>query len=205
MTALIYHSRNYLADLFLKTEAEWSFWVDDDILFSFGNPKIIREFCSLDDSYPEGLLALDTLPKLLSHNQKLVGGMYFGRNPKGKAQFQEGQLPDMHKQVINPNFLGLLETGWVATGLMLVHRDVFMQIREKFPELSPGEKTASDGYKYYVDYWDYFLPLNGRGEDVSFCHRAKACGISSYVDTAVRAFHVGAACYNWHNVKKDFK
>jgi hypothetical protein len=202
--AMIYHSRNYLADLFLKTEAEWSFWVDDDIIFPIGHSSIIREFTNIPASYPQRLLDIDTLPHLLRQNKPLIGGLYFGRNINGKAQFAEGKAPGMHRNLLNPEFTGVLPTYWVATGLMLIHRSVFTAIQEACPEIAPGEKIApEDGYPYITDYWDYFGPMAGRGEDVSFCSRAKKAGIQTHVDTSIRAFHVGYCCYNWHNVNKD--
>jgi hypothetical protein len=202
--AMVYHSRNYIADRFLETGAEWSFWLDDDIIFPFGNSAVLRSLASVGDKYPDNLLGVDTLPQLLSHGKELVGGLYFGRNDKGKGYFGNAQDPGMHRNLLDPSFTQLLPTYWVATGLLLIHRDVFLKIREACPEIAPGERIAAeDGYPYYIDYWDYFGPLSGRGEDVSFCSRAKKAGIQAYVDTGVRAFHVGYACYNWHNVAKD--
>jgi hypothetical protein len=180
--------------------------IDDDLVFPIGRPDIIRRFCHLKaEEYPDHLLNFDMLQRLLSHGHKVVGGLYFGRNQNGKGMFNEAsRSPEVHKQVLNPNFVQVLPTEWVATGMLLVNRDVFLAIRQKFPELAPGLKQAEDGFSYHTDYWDYFAPLTGRGEDVMFCRRAKACGFQPYVDCGCRGFHVGYNAWNFHNVNKNF-
>jgi hypothetical protein len=200
--AMIVHSRGKVADKFLKSSAEWSFWVDDDIVFPIGMPSVTRELCHLPESYPDSLLNFHALERLLSHDKPLVGGVYFGRQSKGRAYFSEASAdPSVNKLLKNPQYTPLLETKWVATGCMLVNRSVFEAIQKKFPELSPGEKQAADSYRWVTDYWDYFDAMEGRGEDVSFCARARECGIQPYVDTSVRAFHVGRQPWNWHNIQ----
>jgi hypothetical protein len=203
--AFIVNARNTLADRFLETDAEWSLSIDDDIVPVFGKASLIKKFCHLNDKdYPEELMNQEVLSRLLSHNQKLVGGAYVGRNRNGKIMCAEGQLPQFHRQYFKPDSSQLVATDWVATGMMLVHRDVFLAIREKFPELAPGNREADDGYRYRVNHWGYYNADHGRGEDVMFCLRAKACGFQSYIDLGCRGFHVGYNAWGTHNTTKEF-
>jgi hypothetical protein len=48
--------------------------------------------------------------------------------------------------------------------------------------------------------WQYFAPQPGKGEDVSFCERAKASGHQPYADPAVACLHVGTQPFGLHNV-----
>ena len=199
---MIYHSRNKIADEFIKTGAEWSFWCDDDMVFPLGAGRagILREFCSLPDNFPAPYLEVNTIETLLSRKKSLVGAFYTSRNPKGIPQNREGVVSQVRAATKVPGQMqGCHKTGWVGSGLMLVHRNVFLDIRKRFPELAPGPKFTQDNFSYTTDYWDYFGPLPGRGEDVAFCTRAAEAGHSPHVDYDVRPFHVGYACYNFHN------
>jgi hypothetical protein len=95
----------------------------------------------------------------LSHGKHIVGGLYFGRHPAGRAMYYEAlrDTPEgaaenarAHKAPFNE----LKPVRWVATGGILIHRQVFLDIQENFPHLAPtfpgGEPfhfftNASDG------------------------------------------------------------
>lgn len=129
--AFIAHSRNKLAEQFLRTDAEWAFTVDDDVILPCGNAKWFNEVTGFN--LPEELAGRTALDRLLSHGKTLVGGLYFGRWRNGKPMYAEGQqdsewvrkVPDVCKP-----------TRWVATGAMLIHRSVFEDIERKFPQLA---------------------------------------------------------------------
>ena len=82
----------------------------------------------------------------------------------------------------------LVPVDWVAGGCVLVHRQVFVDIRKKFGD---SLKINAPDYDY-----DYFRELDAeRGEDVSFCIRAKESGHQPHVDLGIPVYHVGYKIY----------
>jgi hypothetical protein len=188
--AMIYHARNKLADRFVKSGREWLLFIDDDVIVPIGRPPWTRYMGRLPVDFPTKVLEQHVVHRLLSHNKTLVGGTYFGRQPGGMPMCSE-----MHNPVVVGEARsmkdGLRSMDWVATGCMLIHRSVFLDIQKKFPELGPEE----DGR----DEWDYFRPSISGGEDKDFCARARAAGHEVFLDTGLQCLHVGFACYGAHN------
>lgn len=190
--SMIYNLRNRLADQFLETGAEWAFWLDDDVIVPFGSADLMRQFTGITpQEIPDAVLSVNGLERMISHGKKIVGGVYWGRRKLAPPMFHAGMTDRMAYNAAKSMSGGLVATDWVATGALLVHRDVFLDIRKKYPELAPQGKDQS---------WNYFLPTIGKGEDVMFCERAKACGHQPYADTGVVCLHVGSQPFGPHNV-----
>jgi hypothetical protein len=181
--AMIYHSRNTLAQKFLDTDAKYMLMIDDDIIPCIGRPQWMRATVQAARNIGDAPLQRHVLHRLVGSGQKLIGGAYFGR--------QEGaglmcSAPDLAPRVrIYEDNVAPVE--WVATGCMLVHRSVLEDIMLKFPELKP-EKPGQP--------FDFFHPIKSTmGEDVSFCHRAKQAGHQCHIDLGLPVFHVGYKTY----------
>lgn len=207
--AIIENARNNIADQFLTTESEYSLWVDDDMIFSFGHANIIREQCHVPASYPEELLAIESVDRLYRSRKTVIGGVYFQRNENGVPTLQP-QAEHVYEMCRNPETRQIVEVDWIATGFMMVHRSVFEDIRKKFPELAPGikEHTIADPntgevrvMRHEYKHWGYFNKMDGCGEDLSFCYRARRAGHKVYADLAVRPLHVGYNCWGFHNTR----
>jgi broad specificity phosphatase PhoE len=193
--SMIYHSRNVLADTFTEKfpHAEYCLWIDDDMIPPIGNAQFIREQTGVTpQEMPDRLLNVNFLERLISHKKTLVGGCYFGRRKVSPAMFKEGIDDVQAYKAAKEGWDEIRPTEWVATGLMLAHKSVFKDIRATFPNLAPTPKRA---------FWDYFRPDDGGGEDVMFCHRAKAAGHQPYVDTGCQALHIGAVAYSGYNTE----
>ena len=133
--AMIAHSRNKLADRFLKSNIEWCLTLDDDMVFPFGNAQLFNQFCG--SNLPERFAGLNTVDRLLSHGKTLVGGLYFGRWAGGKAVYAEGFHSKEEESYARRAPHDLIKpTRWVGTGCMLIHRSVFLDIEAKFPHLA---------------------------------------------------------------------
>jgi hypothetical protein len=186
--SLLLRARHDLAKRFLNSNAQWSLWLDSDVFMPFGNPAIYFSVVQ-SRKLPQKFGAYNTIERLLSHKQPLVGGVYAARYKGGSLVIQ----PDLEPR--NPNDTriaaairegreggGLVPVNWLAAGLMLVHRKVFETIMAKEPV--NGE------------YYPFFLPENARdGEDVAFCKRAIRCGFRPMLDTEIRAAHIGLAVW----------
>lgn len=181
--AMIYHSRNTLAQKFLETDAKYMLMIDDDIIPCIGRPQWMRATVQAARNIGDVPLQRHVLHRLVGSGQKLIGGAYFGR--------QEGaglmcSAPDLAPRVRSYED-NIAPVEWVATGCMLVHRSVLEDIMAKFPELKP-EKPGQP--------FDFFHPIKSTmGEDVSFCHRAKQAGHQCHIDLGLPVFHVGYKTY----------
>jgi hypothetical protein len=181
--AMVYHSRNKIADAFLQTDAKWLLMMDDDIIPSIGRPMWMKYWVEAARKLPDKALSKHVLQRLLGTGKTLVGCAYFGRQEGGKLMCSDQRLERAaraYEERVEP-------VDWIGTGCLLVHRSVFDAIRETNPELAPIQPGEP---------WDYFQPFgNGRGEDVSFCYRAKKAGHQPHIDLSIPTFHVGYKSY----------
>lgn len=122
---------------------------------------------------PDGLL------RLLAHNEPLVGGLYFGRNPPhlpvAYRFVEDGQWIPVTKYVA-----GLQEVDAIGFGFMLVTREVLEKMERPWFEFS-----------------------DKMGEDMYFCEQAKKLGYKVLLDGDVICRHltvteVGQEHYRWH-------
>lgn len=196
--AMIARSRNHLAKRFLETGAEWSFWMDDDVIPPCGSPGLWRFLVggfnpstrSADMNHwsakvPDNFLEKTAMERLKSWGKKIMGGLYFDRWGMGTVTAGYSVAPPF-----NPPYNGIHPVDFCGTGCLLVHRDVYVGILEKFPEClkedAPGNESG------------FFTPLQtpqGRmmGEDEAFGWRAAQAGFQSFIDFGCICGHVGIA------------
>lgn len=139
--AFIAHSRNKLADHFLKSKLEWMLTVDDDMILPMGNAALFRSFTMT--KMADKFAGLNTLDRLLSHGKTLVGALYFGRWKHGKPVYAEGADDKTEEAWVRSGPHDVVKpTRWVGTGCLLIHRSVFLDIEAKFPALARNDKGA---------------------------------------------------------------
>lgn len=159
--AFIIHSRNVLAQDFLKTGLPWQLTLDDDMVFPWGNAAIYRTFTGFDIA--DKFAGLNTIDRLLSHGKTLVGGLYFGRWEGGKPVYAEAQDKQTSAEETKFALRGphdlLKPTRWVGTGCMLIHRSVYLDIERRFPHLSRHPDTGNDGNWFTPDGGDLRGPF----------------------------------------------
>lgn len=144
--AFVAHSRNSIADQFLASSSEWMLTIDDDMVVPFGNAKWFQAFTEF--KMPEKFLAWNALDRLMSHGKTLVGALYFGRHPGGKAVYNEAGANPAENEYASKGPYDLVKpTRWVGTGCMLIHRTVFEDIEKRFPRLArKGNKTGGNWF-----------------------------------------------------------
>lgn len=137
--SFVAHSRNSIADAFLNTDCEYLFSLDDDMIVPFGagGADWYRAYTTWD-WYPDPFAGFNTLDRLISHRKSVVGGLYFGRYRYGPPVFAEGGNVDMAKLARKSPINEIRKTNWVGTGAILIHRQVFLDIEKKFPQLGRG-------------------------------------------------------------------
>lgn len=181
--AMVYHSRNKLAEKFLQTDAKYLLMMDDDIIPCIGRPAWMRATVHSAQNVADLPLQRHIIHRLLNSNKTLIGGAYFGRQEGARLMCSDQGLVsaarDYH-DIIAP-------VDWIGTGCLLIHRSVFEDIQKTFPELKTNNPENP---------FDYFLPMQGHvGEDISFCHRAKKAGHQPHIDLGTPVFHVGYKTY----------
>jgi len=222
--AFIAHARNSIAKDFVESGVEWSFWIDDDVILPCGNAGWFQRKTGWD-RMPDTFAGVHTINRLLSHGKSIVGGLYFGRSPKGKPMYAEGANDPMEASLARTAPANICKpTRWVATGCLLVHRQVFLDMSKKYPHLDNNWFTSSEhDLRHDVD--DILKNLGnatgdqivrrlqeakaktdansklGYGEDVQFCIRAASCGHQPHIDLGVVCAHVGGEAFGPYNTK----
>ena len=113
----------------------------------------------------------DTMRKLLADDKDIVSGMYFRRShPYSLVAFDELDIENKKfKDAEIPTELKAV--GGVGFGCVLMKTEVLFNVAAKFG--------------------CWFDPINGFGEDLSFCWRARECGYEVFLDPKVSCGHVG--------------
>ena len=133
--AFIAHTRNTLAENFLRSSMEWSLTVDDDMVLPCGNAKWFNSLTGMN--LPEKFAGMHTVNRLLSHGKTVVGALYFGRWKHGKPVYAEGASLASEETYARRGPHDVCKpTKWVGTGCMLIHRSVFLDIEDRFPHLA---------------------------------------------------------------------
>lgn len=133
--AFIAHSRNSIADAFLKSDLDYLLSIDDDMVLPIGNSGWFKAYSGWN-WMPEQFAGLNTLDRLMSHKKSVVGALYFGRYQHGPPVFSEGGNSEMAKVARQAPTDKILKTNWVGTGAILIHRQVFLDIEKRFPRLA---------------------------------------------------------------------
>lgn len=230
--AFISHTRNRLAKAFLETNAEWSLWVDDDMILPMGKPEWFLQVTSAP--MRAEWAGQHTINRLLSHGKPLVGALYTGRQRAGRLMFCEG----MHDLTMAESIRRkgpsneCRPTRWVATGCLLVHRAVFEGLDKKYPHLkqnffSPSEHDLFEALeKLSSVLMEATVPAErkildaiallekgrtlsntnsrvGTGEDVIFCVRAGQAGFQPHIDMGLVCGHIGTEIFGPWNTRTE--
>lgn len=173
-------ARNVIANLWMEEDDnDWLLWIDADIEFQ---PQDIA--------------------RLFIHAQrghKFVCGLYAMKTlvPTFVANVLPGAKPDPES--------GLVEVWHAGTGFMMLHRDVFLKLREH-PKVQPykcANNTPWAGKKF----WSYFTsgvhgqkdPQSGlqdwQSEDWMLCELWRELGGKVFADTEIKLRHLGRLLY----------
>lgn len=144
--AFVIHTRNKLVDDFLKSNCEWSLWVDGDMLIPFGNADWFRAYSGFD--LPDPFAGFHTIDRLLSHGKTIVSATYYGRWKGGRPIFAEAMNDREFTDKIRKPSDRILPTKWVGFGCVLVHRSVFLDIEKKYPHLARPD--GKDGGNWFT-------------------------------------------------------
>ena len=179
--ALLSHMRNYYASRVLNDESYTHLlFVDSDMGFA---PSLVEHMIALDKPvvsciYPKRKLDLARLSEIMKQVDNLqvarmVAQDYVGA---GSALDFNGEID---KLVIEGPAVRVRHAG---TGVMLIQRRVFEELRKAYPDLWVDRPGAYVGLGHKGGVLQCFESLVNQdgfyvGEDVSFCHRwREGCG-----------------------------
>lgn len=118
----------------------------------------------------------DTMLRLLAHKAPIVSGAYFRRSPPYHLVAFDDCDPKTGKHSDLPLPTDTVKCGGVGFGCVLVSTDVLFEVASKFT--------------------NWFEPINGFGEDLSFCWRARECGFDILLDPSISCGHMGHILVN---------
>lgn len=170
--SVVSRARNMIAHEFLKSDCDHLLFIDSDMNFE-----------------PDSVL------RLLAWNQTkpIVGGAYESRK-EGKIYILS---LDGDKEHVQMDAMGNVKARRIATGFMMIQRQVFEKLAEMHPEWEHKDNT-SDAMLH--SFFDFKVTREGYiGEDFLFCDRAQEAGFSVWIDPTIKLGHMGI-----HEFKSDF-
>lgn len=206
------HSRNLIADDFLKSDAEWLFWIDSDTQVPVG-----------------------AVERMLAQGKTLVSGLYYGKNdphpPIAYFKYNGAYRPiDKEMKWEKGEIIHVDSAGM---GCALTHRSVFEDIKrdnEVFQVEGGGivvvnkndvigayeDKHEHDGKAYRGQLrlrlskptlqnlrFPFFMIDHLRTEDIHFFELAARSGHKLYLDTSVECGHLRHVAFTgeeWRNI-----
>lgn len=163
---LLSNARNQVVQAFLETSCDWLWFLDDDMVFE---PQALEQIVALADV----------------EERPFIGSLYFGG---GRSAIIRPHIFTVFRDE-NGNYATEVRLDFptdqpfqcdaVGAGSILVHRRVFEAVHEKW---SPH--TAQP---WFAETEHGMRPF---GEDVTFCLRARGCGIPIWVDPRIEFGHV---------------
>ena len=216
--SLITRGRNNLVHNFLKTDNEYLFFVDADIVFNPFDFLYMLQLAKLDKekqiicgAYPIKTINWDFIRKAEERG--------FVKNKEDYSQYQSSYVVNLTevsstKTVpFNPDEpLKVYQSG---TGFMLIAKNVFLKFKEKYPE----QKYVDKGLNDFGDWEDgeekvafFDCKINKKtkqymSEDWMFCDYTNKIGISTWVLPWVSLNHFGTYEYkgNFKNYSEQYK
>lgn len=203
--SLITRARNYIADEFLRSDADYLIFIDSDIEFNKIDVLQLSEYASkhpemevICGPYPKKCISWEKVKKAVSMGYAtpetnllsvFVGDFAF--NPVNEMSFEELNTSIKNKKPIEVN-----ESG---TGFMLIKRSVFEKFNQAYPErkYKPDHLRDQffDGSREIGAYFDCVIdPVSKRylSEDYMFCHFTKKIGIKTWILPWFNLNHIGS-------------
>jgi hypothetical protein len=169
-------------------------YLTGDSLVTRARNKVVKKFLDTDGEY---LLFIDSdiiftqndIIKLRNNNKNLCGGVYLKKKLPYSAVCnrilgQEGSLNIMAE---------------IGTGFMMIHRDVFVAISQKYPEHFYKNEGDEEQGLYYDHFRVGVVENRYLSEDYYFCWLARQCGYDVYLDPDILVKHEGKATYPFND------
>lgn len=151
--AFIVHTREALAHRFIESGKPHSLWIDDDMIVPMGNAEWFRTKTGMH-FLSDAFAGMHTANRLRSHGKSIVGGLYFGRKPHGRAMYYEALVDspagaEENRRAHEAPLSGIKPVKWTGTGCIWIDREVFLDVRANNPHLEP--MFPGEPFHYFVN------------------------------------------------------
>jgi len=183
--SLVHRARNIsVARYMIRTQADYFMFIDADIRFDAESVMRLLE-CGHDVScavYPKKVVMWDQAEKAVLSNDtrnlnKLAASLVMN--------FKGSNTP------VKDGFAEVLDG---PTGFLMIKRDVFTRMFERYPELNCKNDHQNRDFEDYCAVFDCMIdPENRRylSEDYAFCRRWQQMGGQIFADVTTTLGHVG--------------
>jgi hypothetical protein len=184
--SLVHRARNLaVARFYQKTQATHFLFIDADILF---DPEAVMRLLKSDHevavaAYPKKCVMWDSVDEHFKS-----GGT--GKDPARVAASLVMNFKYQNTQILN----GFAEVLDGPTGFMLIKRDVFTKMHERYPELLCVNDHQNKDLDTYTAVFDCMIDPESKrylSEDYAFCRRWQQMGGKIYADVMTVLGHVG--------------
>lgn len=196
--SLITRARNYAVDEFLRSDSTHLMFIDSDVGFNHKDVWALMHLCDgkhdmgiIGGAYPKKTIAWEKVKIAVDKGfaddspfnlEKYVGDYAFN--------LDEDQKTFKLNEPVKVKELG--------TGFMMIHRDVFEEHEENFPEkkyIPDHVRTKNfDGSSEIMAYFDVEIDPETRrylSEDYSFCKKSRDIGIDIWLCPWMTLSHTG--------------
>ena len=199
--SLITRARNYFVSIFLsKAEYTHLLFIDSDITF---NPdSVIRMLMSKKDvvggAYPKKSIPWDSISQIVRENPDISPDQLEKRCYDYAINVIAYNDPDKPTTITLPIENGYMKVAYIATGFMLLTRNVLESMVQSFPELKyendvPGYNLGHNQDNFYSVFDCIIDPKSRRylSEDYAFCNRWIKLGGDIWLDVSCSLNHAG--------------
>jgi hypothetical protein len=183
--SLVHRARNVAVGRFMqKTDADYFMFIDADV--DFDPDSVLRLINSEHDisvaCYPKKCVMWDQAASAVK-----------GGDDRNMAMLSSSLVLNFGaaRRPVENGFIEILDG---PTGFMLIKREVFKKLEEKFPELWCKNDHQNRDFDDYHACFDCMIdPETKRylSEDYAFCRRWQQCGGKIYADINTTLGHVG--------------
>lgn len=198
--SLITRARNSYVAYFLSKDFTHLLFIDADIGF---NVKAVERLLEADHdvsgvAYPKKKLNLDAMRKYILENPEFDDmKRIISRTTEYIVQFSV----DDNGKTTHDN--GFIKVNYLGTGFMMIKREVFTKMKEKYPHLKYTNyiDTYDNLCKDKDSFWLFFDCMKNEttqeylSEDYTFCRLWLDCGGEIYADITQSLAHTGQYTY----------
>lgn len=183
--SLVHRARNIsVARYMIRTQADYFMFIDADVKFEAESVlRLLRSGHDISCAvYPKKVVMWDQAEKAVLSNDmrdlnKLAASLVMN--------FKSNNTP------VKDGFVEVLDG---PTGFLMIKRDVFTRMFEKYPELNCKNDHQNRDFEDYCAVFDCMIdPENRRylSEDYAFCRRWQQMGGQIFADVTTTLGHVG--------------
>jgi hypothetical protein len=187
--SLITRARNTLTEMFLRTGYDYLLFIDADQGFDAAMvAKMIEE--------DEMLIGAAVPMKGINWERVREAAKEDKKDLSNFTAIYNVNISNEQKQQLKNNPGQKVEVDYIGTGLMLIHRDVFQQLKESTPSYR-SDQHSTGGISYgetIYNFWRTEIDSESNrllSEDYNFCKMWKSVGGKIFLAPYVKVTHAG--------------